>query len=410
MVASRAVFLSPQAFYPDYRVHALVLQTLEGSGLSRFLDQIFVIQYARSLGLQQVGGNWYPFPYPPGSYILADGVSRLFGLDTLDASLVTGIVAAALIPCLTLALGLVLGAGETASLAGAAFVAFQPLLVRRMALGYFPGVAGQLADAIGLLLVCRFMRSSGSGGRQMLLAGAALVTAFLIYTQSIANFGLLTVGVLATEVIRPRPGGRKKAGQISILAALALAAAGGAFYWRYLPVLENVVRQQPQPEARVLDRLDAVRRANPILDEPTDDNPLDDPFAGPNLDPGRGLARLAARLWRFNGPFAIAIVIGCWLLWRQGDPIARNLIVAWGGVCLWISLLAAGLPSPNGFQHLKDLEFVSPLLALALGVLFKRLFDSRPVIGIAFAASWLVFAGQAFAREVADRLTDLAGR
>ncbi len=410
MVVSRSIFLNPQAFYPDYRVHALVLQTLKNSGFARFLDQIFEIQYARSLGLQQIDGNWYPFPYPPGSYLLAQGVSRASGLDAMDATLAMGIVAASLIPALTFALGVLLEFGANASLAGAFFVAFQPLLVRRMALGYFPGLAGQLVDALGLLLLVRLIRTSAPSRQRVLLTGAALLAGFLVYTQSIANFGLLIAGMLVAEVIWRRPGGLKAVVGVSLLAGLALAAAAGTFYWRYLPVLENVARHEPQPESRVLDRLDNLRRANPALAGGTGEDPTDDPFAGPTLNPARGFARLGSRLWRFNGLYAIAILIGFCMQWRQSDRGARNLLFAWGGVCVWISLLAAGLPSPNGFQHLKDLEFVSPLLALALGVLWTRFWAYRPTVAVAFAAGWLAFAGRAFVSEVADRLMVLAGR
>nr|MBP9948181.1 hypothetical protein [Vicinamibacteria bacterium] len=42
---SRLAFLHPQAFYPDYRVHALVQETLDRQGLSGFLDQLFELQY-----------------------------------------------------------------------------------------------------------------------------------------------------------------------------------------------------------------------------------------------------------------------------------------------------------------------------------------------------------------------------
>jgi hypothetical protein len=194
-MVSRSIFLHPQAFYPDYRVHALVQQTLNNSGLSGFLDRLFEMQYARSLGLQQIGGNWYPFPYPPGSYVLAGGVLQLFGLDSLGADMVTAITAASLIPLLTAAVGVALGLGESACIAGAFFVALQPLLVRRMALGYFPGLCGQLADAVTMLLILRVLGRSAPLRAQVGWLVASLLAAFLVYTQSIANFGLL-VGAL----------------------------------------------------------------------------------------------------------------------------------------------------------------------------------------------------------------------
>ncbi len=407
-IISRSLFLHSEAFYPDYRVHALVQETLNRTGLAGFLDHLFEIQYARSLGLQQIEGNWYPFPYPPGSYVLAGGVLRIFGLDALDAAMVTAITAAALIPVLTVAVGLAMGLGESACLAGAFFVALQPLLVRRMALGYFPGLAGQFVDAVAVLLMLRVLRNLDSPLRRGGLFTLALLSAFLVYTQSIANFGLLVLGLLILESVRRSPSGVATV-RVALAAALALSASVGVFYWRYLPVMDNIANHRPQPESLVLDRLEQVRLGTatdtgvPVADG------LDDPYAGSTVDPVRGLGRLGSRLWRFNGPFSIAIMVGGWLLWRGSGRATQNLVVAWAAVPVWISLLAAGLPAPNGFQHLKDLEFAAPLMALALGVLLKRLWDRHPLMSVTLAGAWAIFAARAFAIEFTDRLMTLTG-
>lgn len=96
-------------------------------------------------------------------------------------------------------------------------------------------------------------------------------------------------------------------------------------------------------------------------------------------------------------------------MWRRSTRADQNLILAWIAVPIGISLLAAGLPTPNGFQHLKDLEFVGPLLALALGVLFRRLWERHPVMGAVLVGTWAVFAARAFAVEFTERLMPLAG-
>ena len=408
-IISRASFLDTRAFYPDYRVHALVQQTLNRNGLTGFLGQLFEIQYARSLGLQQIGGNWYPFPYPPGAYVLAGGVGRAFGLDPLDAVTVTAVTSASLIPTLTLAMGMALGLGPATGLVGAFYVAVHPLLVRRMALGYFPALAGQAIDALAALLVLTLLARRD----QWLARGAwltvALLAGFLVYTQSIANFGLLISGLLLIEVVRRSDGGRGAALRIAVAGFLALTAAAGIFYWRYLPVYENVANHRVQPESRVLDRLEQARRQAPDAAETPEADDLNDPYAGSTLNPFRGLARLASRLWRFTGPFVLLVGAGAWLIFRQSSPASQNLLLAWSGVAVWISLLAAGLPSPNGFQHLKDLEFVTPLAALAMGFGTVRLWRLRPVAGAAVALAWAVFCGIAFYEEWTGRLLVVAG-
>ena len=405
---SRLAFLHPQAFYPDYRVHALVQETLDRQGLSGFLDQLFELQYARSLGLQQIDGLWYPFPYPPGAYVLVGTVRAVFSLSPLDASIVTAALAASLIPLLTLAVALRLGLGPAVGLAGAFYVALQPLLVRRMALGFFPGVIGQCMDALGILLLLHALRDYAGRTQRTALFGAALVLAFLVYTQSIANFGLLVAGLMAVEVLR-RSSPKVVIG-VAVAAALALAGSVGIFYWRYAPVMENVANHRPQPESVVLDRLDQIRRSALSESRAEVEEDVNDPFAGSTVNPARGVARLGSRLWRFNGPFALAMVAGLVLLWRQCDRLRGNLVSAWAGVALWISLLAAGLPSPNGFQHLKDLEFTAPLFALGLGVLTQRLWSFRPTLAAAFAGLWTLYALRALAIEFSDRLIAIAGR
>ncbi len=409
-LVSRAAFLHPQAFYPDYRVHALVQQTFHSQGLLVFLDRLFETQYARSLGLQQLHGNWYPFPYPPGSYVAAEGVLRLFGLGPLDASTITAVATASLIPVLTMAIGLSLGIGEGGSLLGAFFVALQPLLIRRMALGYFPGLAGQLADAVAVLLMVRFVRGPAPTLSRAGPVALALLAAFLTYTQSIANFGLMVCALLVIELLRRSPNGGRTAVWFALIAAVSLSLSVVAFYSRYVPVLENVVSHRPQPESSVLDRLDHLRRNQMVRSEGAEGENANDPYAGTTVNPGRGLARLAARIWRFNGPFGVAVLIGLGLLWRLSDARTRNALFAWLSVCVSISLLAAGLPSPNSFQHLKDLEFVTPLFSLALGIFAKRLWDRNPLFAALFAGAWLIFAINWYSIELAERLvipTDL---
>jgi hypothetical protein len=407
-LALRLAFLHPLAFYPDYRVHALVQKTYSSLGLQRFLDQLFEIQYARSLGLQQIDGNWYPFPYPPGPYALIGAVQEVSGLDPLDAAIAVAAAASAVMPILTMALGHRLGLTPAVGLAAAFFLALQPLLIRRMALGYFPGVIGQLVDALALLVVMRSISDNTRWARRWWIVVGLLLAAFLVYTQSIANFGLLIASLLGLELVRRSPAwvGTLRVGAAALI---GLTLSFGAFYWRYVPVAENVAARQPQPESRVLDRLEQIRQNSLATQSVGEDEDLNDPFAGSTINPLRGLGRLASRLWRFNGPFTLAIVAGIWLVWRQADRARSNLILAWFLVCVWISVLAAGLPSPNGFQHLKDLEFVSPLLALGLGLVTMRIRERSTAAAWMFGAAWLVFASRAFFLEFRERLLPLAG-
>ena len=182
----------------------------------------------------------------------------------------------------------------------------------------------------------------------------------------------------------------------------------GAFYARYLPVLENLSNHRAQPEAQVLERLEQIRDRLPRNETPEADD-LNDPYAGSSLNPLRGGARLASRLWRFNGPFVLLLAIGGFMLLRHSDRSTQNFLLTWGAVAVWISLLAAGLPSPNGFQHLKDLEFVAPLAALAMGLGTFRRWEWRPPAAVGLVSAWFALAGVAFKDEWTGRLLQLAG-
>ena len=321
----------------------------------------------------------------------------------MDASIVAAIAFGSLIPVLTAALAVALGLGESIALWGAFYVALQPLLIRRMALGYFPGIAGQFVDAVTVLLFVNALGARRGNVKALLAVSVSMTGAFLVYTQSVANFGLLIAGLLTLETVRPSLGGRPAALRIALAGALALSASVGCFYFRYFPVFENAASHQPQPEARVLDRLEQLRK-NASLDSAVADEDVNDPWSGPTLNPARGVGRLGSRLWRFNGPFVLAILAGLWLLLSRASAATRNLLLAWSAVSVWISVLAAGLPSPNGFQHLKDLEFVAPLLAVSTGILTARLMQWRPAAAALLASAWILYSGVAFAQEWSARL------
>ena len=409
-LVSRAAFLHPAAFYPDYRVHGLVQQTLKSQGIASFLDRLFETQYARSLGLQEIGGRWYPFPYPPGAYLAAEATGRAFGLTPLMAIQTTALTAATLLPIMVGLAGQGLGLPPPVGALGALCLALHPLLIRRTALGYFPGVIGQFVDACVIVLALRLYRHPQSPSLPRAAAvGIGAAFAFLVYAQSIANFGLLFVSVLLILALaRSRQAGRLG---LALGAALAfsLALSIMLFYAGYLPVFSNVVAGQPQPEARVLDRLDDLRRAAGA-NSPGDRDEGNDPYSGASVNPLRGLARLAARIWRFNGPFGLLAMVGAVALVLRTDRPLRDLAAAWLLVPVWISVLAAGLPGPNAFQHLKDLEFATPLLCLGLADVVQALWSRSRLAGGFLAGAWLVFGLSQLASEVLARLVPLVGR
>lgn len=406
---ARLAFLHPAAFYPDYRVHALVEETLVRGGLSGFLANLFTIQYARSLGLQEIAGRWYPFPYPPGSYVLIALVAKVFGLRALDACLATAAAAAALLPVLAVAIARSLGVTTRLALWGAGALTLHPLFVRRMALGYFPGVIGETIDAAILAVILCYLSRDPRPRWGLIGLTGLLVGGFLVYTQSIANFGLLLLTLFALEILRAS-GRWARLIPLAASALLALGISFAVFYSAYLPVARNIRAGLAQPESVVLDRLEKVRaQAQPADRLATDDGEAD-PFSGPGISPLRAAGRLAARLWRFNGPFVVLLPPGLWLVWQGMRRENQNAVLACLGVSLWITLLAAGLPSPNGFQHLKDLEFATPILSLALAAAHRRIAESSRAAGWALAVIWVAYTTGVAVAEFSARLLPLAER
>ena len=406
-VLLRLSFLDLGAFYPDYRVHALVTETLNRLGLSRFMDQLFEIQFARSLGLQQINGNWYSFPYPPGAYVLVAGFASLFGLTPLDAAISAAACAGGALAPIAFLIARRIGIAEATAVASTWIVISQPLLIRRAGLGYFPGVIGQAFDALAFLYLIRILADRPGSARSYLAFGVATFLSFLIYTQSIANFGILIASLLVLSFLTRSPD-RRPVLALGGVAALALLLAIGAFYGKYLPVLESVERGERQPASIVLDRLDDARRVALTRSGSGGESAeeLNDPFAGSDVNPVRGFMRLGVRLWLFWGAFGLFLPVGFGLLWRRHSEW-RGILAAWLSVALAVSFLAAGLPSPNGFQHLKDLEFTTPLLACCLAVVWSR--AKSHWLRIAGAALWFAYAGGRFWSEWVSRQLPLVG-
>ena len=107
-------------------------------------------------------------------------------------------------------------------------------------------------------------------------------------------------------------------------------------------VLDNIERWQAaaSPEERVPER-------------------QDDTYAGPGIDPLRGLQKAGWRLYVFYGPFAPLVLVGLVLLIRGLDGDLRRFAAAWALTYLLLNLASGGLPGPNLVRQHKDIEVVS---------------------------------------------------
>lgn len=399
-----ALVLHPRFFYPDVKVHALFAWHLAREGLGPFIRDFTAHQFQYSLGLDQYAGHWYAFPYPPAFYLLCWPVITLLGQRPEVAVSVVPAAVNSLEVLLVFALGRRLGMKAGVALLAAAAVPVLPIFLARLSLAYFPALLGHAVDLLALLYLLAHLDRL-ERWRTVGVLGALLALALLTYTQALLAFGLLLPVFLGLQLVKTR-------GALARRRWLGLAAAGtlgalvslAVFYGRYLPILGDMRRGVGMPEEQVLLDLNARRAATQTPEEARPETP-DDPFAGPGLDPLRGLERAGWRLWIFYGPYAPVALLGLVLLLRRIQGDAARLALAWALTYLLLNLGSGGLPGPNLIHHGKDVELVAPLCCLGLGLitweLWRRWRPAAVLFGLSFWAYGLARGLLHLARVIA---------
>jgi hypothetical protein len=400
------LLLHPQFYYPDVRVHANVAWQLHRRGLMNFLREFTVTQYRFSLGLQLENGHWYAFPYPPAFYLLCWPLLKLGWRPEVAVS-VLGAAVNSLEVFLVFAIGMRLRLSQGIALAGALVPPLLPLFLARLTLAYFPALVGHALDALFILLLLAHLHDL-ERPRVFSTLGAVLALALLAYTQALLNFGVLLPLFLLLQIAFDRSSGARRR-QLGLAAAglLGVALSLAVFYGRYVATFVDMRRGVPMPEERVL--LEKLQQPGPAQeeDEPAEQEP-DDPYAGPDLDPWRGVRKAAWRLYVFYGPFSLAVVAGLVLLLARsvrGD--AARFVAAWASLYLLLNLASGGLPGPNLVRYNKDLEIVAPLFCLALGSLGAWFWTRGTTLAragaIAYAASFWLFGARRAVRYLTEK-------
>ncbi len=392
------LLLHPQFYYPDVRIHAQFAHALGRRGLAEFLRRFIEDQFRYSLGLQLENGHWYAFPYPPAFYVACWPLVRL---ARYAPEVAVSLVPAALNSLEALAiyaLGRRLGLSCRASLSGAAALPLLPIFLARLTLAYFPAMTGHLVDTLVLLYLVTHLRDI-QRPRVFLTLGLLLGASFLTYTQSLLNFALLIPLFLALQ-LRDRSAGALRRWLAWVAAGVVGVVLSLAFYGRYVPIFLDMRRGVPMPEEQVL--LDKLQHAPPaVRDAPP--QAQDDPYAGPGVDPIRGLTKAAWRLYVFYGYFAPALIAGLLLVLRRLGGLEARFVVAWGTTYVLLNLASGGLPGPNLVRYNKDLEVIAPLCCLALGVLGVTLFERGRALGLGFVFAWTAFSGSRAVRYLTEK-------
>jgi hypothetical protein len=238
----------------------------------------------------------------------------------------------------------------------------------RLTMAYFPSVTGHAVDAAALTwLVVHLSRARG---RAWLILCLLLTASLLLYPQSLVNFGILFTAYLAWDawVARAREDRRRQIG-LALTAALALAAAFGLFYHRYVPVFLDMRDGRPMREEEIrLDKQRVEREYAESRGEAIVPYEETDPYSGPSFNPIRGLWRVVARLFIFHGPFVLSIAAGLALLLRASEGTERRFLLSWASLFFVVCFLAGALPAPNFLRYSKDLEASTPLFCVAFAL------------------------------------------
>jgi hypothetical protein len=155
-----------------------------------------------------------------------------------------------------------------------------------------------------------------------------------------------------------------------------------------VPIFIDMQKGIPMAEERILLEKPAPAAA---AEEP---KPVekDDPYAGPELDPLRGVRKAAWRMYVFYAWFAPVIAVGIVLVFRRQDPSPAAFVMAWAASYLVLNLASGSLPGPNLVRYNKDLEIVAPLFCVALAVIGETLWRRARPLAWAFGIAYAVFA------------------
>jgi hypothetical protein len=275
------------------------------------------------------------------------------------------------------------------ALGAAACLPLLPIFVVRISLAYFPALVGHALDALVIFVLVARLRTFD---RPRVIVGFAvlLAAALLTYTQSILNFAVIIPLFLLVEIARERSWRRilGLAGASVLGVVLSLAV----FYGRYVPIALDMMRGVPMPEEQILIEKQERERASRAAIEESAERTPEDPYAGPGIDPLRGLRKAAWRMWVFYGPFALAVAVGLVILFRSLDGVDLRFAGTWAATYVVLNLLSGGLPGPNLVRYNKDHEVVAPLFSVAIAALGGALWKRSRWLGIAYALAFIAYA------------------
>lgn len=361
----------PLYYYPDLRAHAGLARIVGEVGLDFWRRPAFYIEQ-QGVWAEAALGKTYAFPFSPVFHaFFAPWAGDL--LQTMDAMKLVACVLSSLEVAIVFAIGTRIGGGHV-GLWSAALAAVSPPSFSRLGWAFLAAIFAHLFDSLALKSLF-----DGPLEKRRVVAFAAFLLAGLVsYPGSLINFAVFVPVAAAGLSLSREPGSRREALTLLAIAAGAAIVAIAVAYNEFLRTfMGNMLPRFVSGESR----------------------------AGTF-----GLAATAAmagrRLFAFFNWWYVPIFLAAPVVWWRMRPSPRHgrLLIAWAATFLVLVFLRTA--APDLFSRVKEMLWVSPLVAIAGGTCLDKLAErgtSGRVIAWA-AAGWLAAYGIAFyAHNIAEK-------
>jgi len=309
-------------------------------------------------------GSQVLVPYPPLPYLAYYALARL-GADPLWSMTALDALLAVLVAPLLFVSARRIWDERSAWLAACLYL-LDLAVWHHVGRAHAPAAFGAALGTAALVHLAS--RADGlTHARPVLVAGAALGLAVLGYSSLIVQFGLLGAVLYVLLLVDAR--GLSRAARVGVAAAVAFggALAIALYYGHYAP---GMLSGAPGVEA-----------------EPSI-------FSGKTvLGIFRNEGRQSFRIWAMGFAWPLAAGLACLpVALVRARPSARPVLVAWLSAWVLIVVLKDPVFFPKMLRWAKEDQFVSPLLALAIGAAVSAVPRVTPRRALAAAA----IAGYAF--------------
>jgi hypothetical protein len=340
-----AIVLHPSAYHYDHAAHAGMVQALLDRGLVEFWNVREDLQLELNVGEIHIGGVKRAFPYPTFFFLATAATSRIVGSVDYGMMIFSSLFASLEVLFVVLLSGVFLD--QKGRIYAAWASALYPAGYGVLTIVLYPTIVAHVAETLALALLARYLEAPSR--TRGFAAAAATAFAGSIHAGTFANLAMF-FPFLALATRRAWP---------LVLGGTGLGFSFLLSYRHYLGLVPVVLQ-----------------------------SPSEAPFSiyWLQLEPPQQFAFMGGYAWPLLG------LAGLFLLRRSEG---RALLVAWVLSFLLMRGLRVGLGPPGA--HLKELQWVAPLVALGVGQALGTLSVKRKWLAVgsiailaALTSRWLV--------------------